>query len=376
MNITIIGAGNAGSTMAADLTLKGHRVTLLKTSNKLHNEHYDLIKKTKIIKLKEGEKTRSTAIHCITTDFKEAIKPEIDLFVVYIQTNYHEELIKRMETFLSDGQMILFEPGYLSTAYLLKHSSKDLISIEAESSPLDCRISSPGTCTVFFRNEKNPVGVYPKNQTEKVLEKLTPMGYNFTELDSVIEAAMHNPNLIVHTIGAIMSMPRIEYSKGEYWMYKEVFTPIVWNIVDGLDGEKIKVLEKLNIKGMKYVDVCKDRNFPNCQVDAKEAFFDYANNHSVKGPNIANSRYITEDVPQGLCLLESLGKHLSIKTPVAEALINLSSVALQTDFRAEGRNMENLGKKNIEKIIEDSLNESDFLLISREKEENLEEKVI
>ena len=37
MNITILGAGNAGCTIAADLSLKGHMVTLCKTSNMLHN---------------------------------------------------------------------------------------------------------------------------------------------------------------------------------------------------------------------------------------------------------------------------------------------------------------------------------------------------
>ena len=56
-------------------------------------------------------------------------------------------------------------------------------------------------------------------------------------------------------------------------------------------------------------------------VDAKEIFFDYALNSSPKGPNISNSRYIIEDVPQGLVLLESLGQLLNIKTPICTSLI-------------------------------------------------------
>ena len=41
MNITIAGIGNAGTTVGADLSRKGHKVTLLKTSKIMHNEHYE-----------------------------------------------------------------------------------------------------------------------------------------------------------------------------------------------------------------------------------------------------------------------------------------------------------------------------------------------
>ena len=39
MKITIVRARHGGTTIAADLKLKGHTVTLLKTSKGLHNEH-------------------------------------------------------------------------------------------------------------------------------------------------------------------------------------------------------------------------------------------------------------------------------------------------------------------------------------------------
>lgn len=40
MKISILGAGNSGCTIAADLTLKGHEVTLIKTSKAMHNDNY------------------------------------------------------------------------------------------------------------------------------------------------------------------------------------------------------------------------------------------------------------------------------------------------------------------------------------------------
>lgn len=356
MNITIIGVGNAGSTIAADLSLKGHNITLLKTSNKLHSEHFKYVEKNNYIVLDELGREKKATILCVTTDFEKAITKETELIIVYVQTNYHEDIIKKMAPLLHDGQMVLFEPGYLSTSYLLKYTNKKIISIEAESSPIDCRIVRPGHCTVLFKNVRNPIGIYPKSETERAFKKLEELDYNFTLTESVIEAAIHNPNLIVHTIGAIMSVPRIEYSKGEYWMYKEVFTSKVWNLVEDLDSEKMSVLSALGLKPIKYVDACKNRNFLNDDIDAKDAFFDYANNHSPKGPSVPDSRYITEDVPQGLCLLESLGKILGIEMKTTTALIDIASALLKRDFRSEGRTVDKLGIETVQRIIDDLKN--------------------
>lgn len=353
MRITVIGAGNAGSTIAADLSIKGHEVTLLKTSNSLHNEHFDYLKRNAKITIEELGKETTAHLSCVTTDFAQGITQETQLIIVFVQTNYHEEIIRRIAPFLHDGQIVLFEPGYLSTAYLLNHTDKKVISVEAESSPIDCRIMSPGHCSVLFKNVRNPIGVYPNHNSAETMKKLDSLGYNFVLLDSVVEAALHNPNLIVHTIGAIMSVPRIEYSQGEYWMYKEVFTPKVWNLVESLDREKKSVLKALGLKEIKYVDACKFRNFIDDDIDSKEAFFDYAYNHSPKGPSVPDSRYITEDVSQGLCLLESLGRMLNIQTSVTSSLINISSAMLECDFRQLGRTIDRLKADTFSKIKND-----------------------
>lgn len=353
MNICIIGTGNAGTTVGADLSLKGHRVTLLKTSNALHNENYDFLQENKYAEVEGLDGIiRKAYYYKVTRELSEALTSDVDLVIVYVQTNYHEQVIRMIEPYLHDGEMVMFEPGYCSTAYLLKLSNKNLISIEAESSPIDCRIIAPGKCKELFRNVRNPIGIYPREKALETFEKLESLGYNFTLLDSVVEAGLHNPNLIVHTTGAIMSIPRIEYTKGAgYKMYKEVFTPSVWNMVLSLDAEKMAVLSSLGLPPVSYVDACKYRNSENLEADSTEIFFDYANNHSPDGPSAPDSRYITEDVPQGLCLLESLGMKLNIPTPVCSSLINIASACLKRDFRSEGRNISSLGDQSLSRIL-------------------------
>lgn len=356
MKIAILGAGNAGCAVAGDLSYRGHEVTLIKTSHSMHDNNFNyLIENDGKITLNEFGEMKTSNIHCVTRDI--SLLSEAEIVIIYIQTNYHETLIERISPYVRNGQIFLINPGYFSTAYFLKHcKNKDITIVEAQSSFIDCRISEPGMIKVGFRNVRNPLGIYPANKREEAIEKLDKLGFPFTYLSSVVEAALHNPNLIVHTVGAIMSIPRIEKTNGDYCMYHEVFTPSVWNILEKLDSEKMDVLEKLGFKRLPYVEACKFRNSLDDTRDAKEVFFWYAAMPTrAKGPIVVDSRYISEDVPEGLVMLESIGKQLNVPTPICTSLIELASAALGRDMRSNGRTPEKLGKENIQKILDEHL---------------------
>ena len=122
-------------------------------------------------------------------------------------------------------------------------------------------------------------------------------------------------------------------------------------MVQALDFEKMNLLEKLGCERLSYVEACKFRNSLNDDRDATEVFFDYAKNSAPSGPDIPDSRYITEDVPEGLVMLESMGKVLNVPTPTCTGLINCAEALLQRDFRKEGRTIERLGVDLIQKIL-------------------------
>lgn len=354
MKIAILGAGNMGCAIAADLTLKGHEMTLVKTSRAMHNETFDyLCAHGNQITLSEKGESRTAYIHKITTELSAIT--EAELVIVTIQTNYHEDLIQRIKPHLRDGQILMIVPGYFSTAYVLKHCPDiDLTIVEGESSPIDCRIDNYGVIKVGFRNVRNPLGVYPVSRTSMVMEKLDPLQLHYTYLSSVVEAALHNPNMIVHTVGAVMSIPRIEKTNGDYCMYWEAFTPSVWKMLEKLDDEKMDVLEKVGYERLPYVEACKFRNSLDDSIDAKAVFFEYAAMPTrAKGPVVVDSRYISEDVPEGLVMLEALGAHLGVATPVCTALIELATAALGRDLRQLGRTPERLGVDNLRKILAD-----------------------
>lgn len=357
MKIAMVGAGNAGCAVAADLTLKGHEVTLIKTSHAMHDDNFNyLVEHNGKMTLNEFGGVKTASIHKVCRDLEEVRGK--DVVIIYIQTNFHEQLIERLMPHLEDGQIVLINPGYLSTAYMLKHcGGKNLIIAEAESSFIDGRIMEPGLFRVGFRNVRNPVGIYPSSRRDEAIAKLDLLDERIVYLDSVVEAAIHNPNMVVHTVGSVMSIPRIEKSKGDFCLYHEAYTrdnPATWRILEALDAEKMDILEKLGFARLPYVEACKYRNSLDEKEEAKQVFLDYAEMDTrAKGPTKVDSRYISEDVPQGLVMLEALGEALDVPTPIATALIEIASAALGRDLRAEGRTLEKLGRETVRLILND-----------------------
>lgn len=358
MKIAMVGAGNAGCAVAADLTMKGHELTLIKTSHAMHDDNFNyLLENNGKMTLNEFGEIKTANIAKVTRDVSQIRGNEV--VIIYIQTNFHEQLIQRLAPYFEDDQIVLINPGYLSTAYMLKHcSDKNLIIAEAESSFIDGRIMEPGLFRVGFRNVRNPIGIYPSSRREEAIAKLDQLQERFVYLNSVVEAALHNPNLVVHTVGSVMSIPRIEMAKDQFCMYHEAYTrknPATWAVLEKLDSEKMDVLEKLGFDRLPYVEACKLRNSLDDDMDAKEVFLNYAEMPTrAKGPVKVDSRYISEDVPQGLVMLEALGKSLGVETPICSSLIEIASAALGRSMRAEGRTPEKLGVENIQKILQDA----------------------
>lgn len=64
---------------------------------------------------------------------------------------------------------------------------------------------------------------------------------------------------------------------------------------------------------------------------------------NISGPSSMNDRYITEGVPYGLVTTAHIARMFHVKTPVIDAIIELTSVVNEVDYRREGRSLEALG---------------------------------
>lgn len=356
MNITIVGSGHGGSTAAACLARDGHQVSMLKLSNQ-PNEHFAKLEETKCITLKEGDEQQTVLLHAVTRNPAEVI-PQADIILIYYVSNYHKSLASALAPHLHKHQTVYICPGYLGSLYFLNElkrigRTEDApLFVEGETLPYSCRITNPGEVTLYSENYGHPIASLPADRVQEACHTLRPVLGNCIPRETIAEVALHNPNLIMHTVGIALNAAYIENSEGQFSMYTEGFTPSTWKVANELDQEKMDMLEKIGSKRRSYIEEFKVRTFtnPENQTD-DEAFAIYADSVKDLHTKSVNNRYITEDVPMGLGLLHSLGKHLGLPTPVADSIITLAGTMVGDDYFRDARTVEELGFENAEELL-------------------------
>lgn len=242
MNITIVGSGNSGCAHAFCLAKAGHKVSLLKTSHALHDENFEALRRqrgiygidnTQIVKEK-----CFVPLDCITRNSEKAFK-NAEIVFVLTQSLQHERIAEFIAPYVQGIQAICIVPGNMGSVYFRRLLPSSIVIAEGESTVIDARIQEPGLVNILFRNVRNLIACNPVTDNEKGLRIFSSLFDTYCGCrTNIVESAMHNPNLVVHTIGTIMSASRIEYSNGEFWLYREGFSPSIWNMIRDLDNEK------------------------------------------------------------------------------------------------------------------------------------------
>lgn len=355
MKITVVGTGHGGCAMAAVLSQHQQDVSLLKLTNAIHNDNFSAIRQQRGIHLKGIEGEGFYPIIKASTE-PEAVIPDADVILVFYVANFHEQIAERISPFLNKKQIVVINPGYGGSLLFEKHLKKlgkpELpLFVEFETLPYSSRITQPGEVSIVSRNVRHPFAAYPASRNDEAYDLLTPVIGECVPRQHLLEVALHNPNLVIHTVGVLMNASLVESPKQDFAMYRDGFSPTVWKVAQQLDKEKMDVLEAMNAERISYFQEFKLRTFADIHIDDIAGFQHYAN-EAPPGPFTVNHRYVTEDVPVGLGLMQSLGRHLKVPTPVCDSLITLSCAMLPEQPLAQDiRSLEKLGEHDIQQLL-------------------------
>lgn len=339
MNITIIGAGNGGQSMAAHLTLLNQKVMLYDIQEELINK----------IMVNGGIEVEGTiegfAPVDVTTDLRMAMDGA-DVIMVTTTGSAHKSVARSIAPFIKDGQIIMIFPGYWGALEFRKVFEelgvKERVYVaETESLIYTCRYIKPGHVRVRKIKEQLEFATLPAMDGPHVKDKLSSIYPQLKLADNVLVTTLNNCNPILHIPITLLNAGRIE-SDNEFYFYPDGATKSVVRVVEQLDKERMEVGEKLNIN----LSTCQEILERFYEVDESNLYESIKNNPAYqtgKAPNTLNYRYMFEDIPYGLYPIVKLGEKLGLEMTYSNLLIKLANVVMNEDLRESGLDLESLG---------------------------------
>jgi len=368
--VAVLGGGNGGHAVAANLSLAGFKVNFFELPQ--FADSFERVLRTKKIRI-EGVSIDGTAkLNLATADIQQAIKDAEVIFVITPAFG-HKAMAEVCAPFVQDGQIIVLMPGSggsleFVNVFKQKKVKREVTFAESCTLPYGARLKGPGHVSVLINAVILPTGVFPSKKTGEVIPKLKPFYPMITPAKDVLEAAINNPNPIVHPVATLLNAARIEHSKGEFYLYAEGMTPAVARAYESLNQERLSICKALGYKlhhwdNLEFKDYNLGETEEECRYRILNTSMDAAFGKDgiyagikMKGPEHLKDRFVTEDVPYGMVLLSTLGDLLGVPTPTHDAVIQLASVINRTNYWKTGRGMEQLGlsqfdKKGLKKFL-------------------------
>jgi opine dehydrogenase len=349
MKITVLGAGAGGTAVAFDCASHGHEVRLFDFAQ--FPDNIAAIASQGGIAA-EGDIAGFADVAYSGHDIDEALQGAELVYVVgpaYSTEPFGEAVAGKLQ----EGQTVIVTPGSCGGALAFKRAAglgvdDDSIRL-AETSTLHyaVRLTEPGKVRVFLKLKAgNLLAALPNTHTQEILQLIADVYPSMEPAGNVLQTSLQNANPIIHPAVTLSNAARIEMTGGDFLFYEEGVSDSVGRLIEALDLERIAIGQKLGITIL-----------PDPEMGMRQGYM-LENNYGSgyrKAPGFLgigaqaqlDHRYLHEDVGYGLVFMSSLGRQVGVETPGMDSVIEVASIVMARDYRAEAlRTPDTLGIAN------------------------------
>ena len=349
--IAVLGGGNGAHAMAADLTLKGFEVNICEAPE-FEQSFNTTLERQEITLIDIWDNERTVKLHRATTDIEEAIE-DVSYIMMVVPAIGHKHFFNSIMPYLRDGQTIISWPGNFSALLLttmLKQRGidKEITIAEGHTLPWGCRLEAPGKVRILVSAWKLLLAAFPARDTDRVISDLSDI-YPIIPAENVLATSLNNLNPVVHPVGCVLNAGWIDTLGKDFYFYRHGTTLSVAKAIKTVYQEVSKVANAVDVKMLDYPEESFWSKSAIMSVYFRAAFDKEGTVANISGPSSMSARYISEDVPYGLVPIAQLAHKFNVDTPVVDAVIELASVINETDYRKEGRSLEELGIADLDK---------------------------
>lgn len=346
--VAILGAGNGGITAAADLKGRGFQVSLYEMPQFASN--LKEIQSRKGIVMKDSTGEMFYKVDDVTTDIEVAIQGA-QLVMLTVPGFAIESFAELLAPVISEEQVILLNGAGAMGCVRFVRKAKELgiykkfkiaetnsLTYGTRAFPDEARVE------LSLRVKKLFFSAYPEKNTEELLEVCSQIYDCFVPAQNIWHTTLENGNPEVHPGPSLLNAGRIDYSEGEFWLYREGITKHTVKIIQAIEKERIEIGQAFGFQLENAVQSRARRGYFSNELEDLQTLFNTSEVFTqIKGPVSVNSRYFTEDISNGLVLWSDLGKVADVLTPNIDSVIILGGSILDIDFYEEGLTLKKLG---------------------------------
>lgn len=282
----------------------------------------------------------------IVSDAEELVE-ESDVLIVALPANGHKQVLDALAPHLSTSSnskkhIIISSHASLGALYLsqiLHELGSRHHTITAWGTTV-CTARKTSGRVVDIKTIRDSVDTccVPEDDSASSLElcnRLFP-GTKFRTREGLLAISLSNLNPQNHLAISLGNISRMD--KGEQWYQFQNITPRIGGFLEALDKERLEIASALGLDVktvFEHFSLSFHVPIPESGSISEMCQEIYKKGNDVYGPAVADSRYVTEDVPFGLALIVALGKLVGRPAALHESGLLISDAMYGRDFTAE-----------------------------------------
>jgi opine dehydrogenase len=344
--VAVIGAGNVGCALAADLALQGAEVRLYNRSP----GRLTAIRDAGGITV-TGEIDGFAAPALVTGSLEEAVDGA-GVVAVTVPTASLPAYAAALARAAGDEQLIWLNPGHSGgalylAAELARAGRGERTICQLTTASHISRLTGPATVRLFLRGRAS-VAALPAGRLEECHRRLDALlPGQFGRAENVLEADLANINAILHPPGMVCNAGWIEATGGKFGFYAEGSGRAVAQVMDAIDHERLALAGRLGVRAAPFAELFHQLGFTTGKQGHTGGAY-HAIQHSdlirpIQSPPRLDHRYLHEDVGWGLVPWMHLARAAGSPAPTITALTQLAGMINGIDYPRKGLTLERMG---------------------------------
>lgn len=346
--VAVIGAGNVGCALAADLVLRGFDVRLCNRSP----GRLEPIRKAGGLTV-TGAIEGFAPLDRLTGSVEEAVAGA-DVVAVTVPTPALPAYAAPLGDATTPDQLLWLDPGhsggalYLAAEFRRRSGNRGRRRLcQLSTSSHGARMSGPDSVRIFGL-PRATLGALPGRAIDDCLTEIDGLlPGRFVPAETVLEVDLQNINAVLHPPLMIGNAGWIEATAGRFAIYHEGTSPALARLIEAVDTERRALADRFGVPTATLVEHLRDAGYTTVEAAATgrvhAALQGSEAMGSVAAPATLDHRYLHEDVGWGLVPWLGLAHACGSPAPIMEALTAVAGALNGVDYFRTGLSLEKMG---------------------------------